>query len=161
MQISLSSVSLRAFSMFLPFSSSSSYWLSNWLISLWINWASLKRRCCLRRSWKWDDYSTYMQLWLRKHIGYYNYMYIPEWQHHLWHNYWSLDELHSSVHVLVFLTMNTYHSHSLKLSNLFVVSEREREREKERTLQLVAHNITSRGLASLASCCTHSVYSIM
>ena len=48
---SLPSASLRHCSMFLPTSSSSSYWRSSWLISRWISCASRNLCCCLRRSW--------------------------------------------------------------------------------------------------------------
>jgi len=47
----LPSASLRRCSICLPTSSSSSYCLSSWPISRWINWASRNLCCCLRRSW--------------------------------------------------------------------------------------------------------------
>ena len=59
---SLPSASLRHCSMFLPTSSSSSYWRSSWLISRWISCASRNLCCCLRRSWMATSLVSYVPI---------------------------------------------------------------------------------------------------
>ena len=59
---SLPSASLRHCSMFLPTSSSSSYWRSSWLISRWMSCASRNLCCCLRRSWMATSLVSYVPI---------------------------------------------------------------------------------------------------